>query len=510
MRRSMAMGAMAVAIVTILVSTAAADTSVKPYVVPIGTTYEVDALWSVADTVPEASDPSKTFQMIGIPDGIGVHPNDDGTATVYLNHELGNTVLSEPVLGGALNRGALVSRLVLDEDGDVVAGERAYDQVFVEDTPIGPAAETDNPATPAVEGNATPGFGRFCSGSLAGPDQGFDRYIYLTNEETTGASSFDGRGGQSVAIFDDELHALPELGRFSKENTLVMSGTGQRTVMLSLEDGPATPDSQLYLFVGRKRPHSDSVLERNGLVDGQLYVFRSTTPGANSEATFAEGTIGGEWVRIPGAEGMTDVQLETAVDALGAFAFVRPEDGAFDLQHRNLFHFVTTGSSTGGENELGRLYTLQLNPGNVLGNAGLHVVYNADEVIADGGDTAISPDNVDVGEGFLMINEDGTTESRLVMAAKGREGSVWRFDLGGGPWTSRVDPDGLRVAELDPPGRDGIPVGPGVWETSGIVDASAVFGPDTWLTDVQAHSPTTAPAPRTVEDGQLLLITPAD
>ena len=62
MRRSMAMGAMAVAIVTILVSTAAADTSVKPYVVPIGTTYEVDALWSVADTVPEASDPSKTFQ----------------------------------------------------------------------------------------------------------------------------------------------------------------------------------------------------------------------------------------------------------------------------------------------------------------------------------------------------------------------------------------------------------------------------------------------------------------
>ena len=39
-----------------------------------------------------------------------------------------------------------------------------------------------------------------------------------------------------------------------------------------------------------------------------------------------------------------------------------------------------------------------------------------------------------------MINEDGTTESRAVMAAKGRDGSIWRFDLVKGPcglWASR-------------------------------------------------------------------------
>jgi hypothetical protein len=52
-----------------------------------------------------------------------------------------------------------------------------------------------------------------------------------------------------------------------------------------------------------------------------------------------------------------------------------------------------------------------------------------------------------------------------------------------------------------------VPVGPGVWETSGIIDASSLFGGDTWLFDVQAHSPTAAPAPNTVEDGQLLLLT---
>jgi hypothetical protein len=52
---------------------------------------------------------------------------------------------------------------------------------------------------------------------------------------------------------------------------------------------------------------------------------------------------------------------------------------------------------------------------------------------------------------------------------------------------------------------------PGVWETSGIIDASALFGPDTWLSDVQAHAPTTPPggAAVTVGDGQLFLMRPA-
>ena len=65
----------------------------------------------------------------------------------------------------------------------------------------------------------------------------------------------------------------------------------------------------------------------------------------------------------------------------------------------------------------------------------------------------------------------------------------------------------IRVAELDPPGRDGVAVGPGVWETSGIIDASSLFGEEAWLFDVQAHPPTAAPAANTVEDGQLLLMT---
>ncbi len=286
--------------------------------------------------------------------------------------------------------------------------------------------------------------------------------------------------------------------------------TGDLTVIMGMEDGPASQDplesnSQLYMYVGQKdRRPGATVLQRNGLTGGKLYVFKSKNGSRNSELDFQNGTLAGEWVAIPGAQNMSDVQLEVAADKAGAMVFARPEDGAFNTRNDDEYFFVTTGGAVGA-NVLGRLYSLKLNPSDPTRNATLSVVYNADEVIAQGGDIAISPDNIDVGADYLMINEDGTTESRQVMAAKGRDGAIWRFDLKSGEGVNAAS--ALMVAELDPPGRDGKAVAPGVWETSGIIDTAALFGAGSWLFDVQAHSPTTAPTPNTVEDGQLLLLT---
>jgi Bacterial protein of unknown function (DUF839) len=256
-----------------------------------------------------------------------------------------------------------------------------------------------------------------------------------------------------------------------------------------------------------------SALARNGLVGGTVYVFRSLDATRNSELTFTTGSVTGEWVPIPDAADLTAAQLEAASDAANAMTFIRLEDGAFNPNNPNEFFFDTTGTSKANGNELGRLYSIRTHPGNPLKPATLRIVYNADLVIAAGGDIAISPDNMDVSDRYLMINEDGTAESRPVMAAKGRDGSIWRFDLVKGP-TGALGVDvstATRVAELDPPGRDGVPVGPGVWETSGIIDASDLFGADTWLSDVQAHPPTGAPGGSTVtvEDGQLFVMTPS-
>jgi hypothetical protein len=185
--------------------------------------------------------------------------------------------------------------------------------------------------------------------------------------------------------------------------------------------------------------------------------------------------------------------------------FARPEDGAFNLRNRDQYFFVTTGEGTG--NNLGRLYSLDLTGKASTGPARLTVEYNADQIVAAGGDIALSPDNIDVSKQYLMINEDGTATSRVVMAAKKRDGSIWRFDVD----ETGVDVStALRVAELIPPARDRIAVGPGVWESSGIIDTTELFGKDTWLFDVQAHPPTTAPKPNTVEDGQLMLLVGPD
>ena len=283
---------------------------------------------------------------------------------------------------------------------------------------------------------------------------------------------------------------------------------------MSMEDGPAALDvgvenSQVYMYVGKKDRRSGAgVLRRNGLDNGELYVLVPANSSNSSEAAFSSGTIDVEWALIPGAGELDEGQLEAASDAAGAIRFARPEDGAFNEHNRNEFVFVTTGEAP-GVNALGRLYSLRLHPGNVTQGGTLTVLYNADAIIAAGGDTAISPDNVDTSDEYLMINEDGTASSRPVMASKNRDGSIWRFDIdrNGVDVSSRT-----RVAELDPPGRDGIEVGPGVWETSGIIDVSSLFGANTWISDVQAHAPTTAPGGSTVtvEDGQLFLLRPTD
>lgn len=243
------------------------------------------------------------------------------------------------------------------------------------------------------------------------------------------------------------------------------------------------------------------MLSRNGLNNGKVYVFVSTTPDKSNEVTFQNGSISGRWQEIPNAGSMTDEELETASDEAGAFGFIRIEDGAWSKTSRKDFYFVTTGGGTG--NLLGRLYHLELNPGNPLQTATLSVVYNADQIIDAGGDVAISPDNIDTSANYIVICEDGTATSRPVMANKGRDGSIWRFDLHNNFAYERV-------AELNPPGRDGVPVGPGIWETSGIIDTTSLFGNGSWLVDTQAHSPTTPPGPGTIEDGQLLIMVPAN
>lgn len=453
------------------------------YAKPVATDITVTPILTVGETVPRTS--GGEYRMVGIPDGIGVFAGANNTLHVMLNHELGNTSVSAPIVGGATVTGAFISEYRLDSTTmAVLSGDVAYTQVF--------SGTGSTPATGA--------FGRFCSGYGAGADYGFDRNIYFTGEESSGTQTFDGLGGVAVAVLDRTAYILPELSHFAKENVVPVPGTGTTTALLGLEDGPGTPVSQLYLYVGTKNPSAAHPLEKNGLTGGRLYVFASNTATISTEAQFHKGDapLAGHWVEIPGAATMNDVQLDAAAQAAGAFGFVRVEDGSTHPSMLGKFWFATTGS-TDPANLKGRLYEMSFDPANILAGATLKVLLEG-----AAGDPIVNPDNVAINDGLLLIQEDPNAEYRG--AALGRDSSIWAYDT--------LDASLERVVEIDQTAVPDAMRGEwGEWETSGIT-ALPTLGH--WLFDVQAHSIDSVEAStlqgsatdlQVVQGGQLLMMT---
>jgi hypothetical protein len=518
-------------------------TEVKPYAKEVpGSGWTTRPIISAGDVVPETANPGGQYRMVGIPDGLGIdraHGRDragkgGNLARVWMTHELTQTDVSEPLVGRPKQRGAFATKLILNRHGEVLSARRAFDTVWQDSTLVGDAATT---------ANSTHAFSRWCSAFLAGRRVGFDRPMFFANEETGPASgspggataTFSPLGSQTVAIFNNEAHALSRLGHFPKENSLVMRGTGKRTVILSTEDGPRTTDSQLYMYVGTKDRSSRDPLRRNGLDNGKLYVFASDDARDNENQILQGDTLRGHWAEIANAATLNDVQTEAAADAAGAFGFVRIEDGEFRPNAKREFWFDTTGDQANVDeskpenNELGRLYRLRFDGADPLAGATLTQAYNADQLTA-AQDGPLSPDNLAVGKKFVAINEDGTagsasdgtTGSRDDMDARNRDGSIWLVPVAtpGDPATFQRVAELVGRAEGDRNGRLSIDERgnrAGVWETSGIVDARRAFGADTFLFDVQAHPPFVPPGgppyelpfpkDQIVEDGQLLLLT---
>src|SRR6266545_2528203 len=62
-------------------------TAIQPYAVSLSPDYVIKPIISAGDRVPLSSNPSKQFQMIGVPDGLGAHKIGGGGAVVFMNHE---------------------------------------------------------------------------------------------------------------------------------------------------------------------------------------------------------------------------------------------------------------------------------------------------------------------------------------------------------------------------------------------------------------------------------------
>jgi hypothetical protein len=149
----------------------------------------------------------------------------------------------------------------------------------------------------------------------------------------------------------------------------------------------------------------------------------------------------------------------------------------------------------------GRIFKLVFNATDPAVVDSFSVLIDADEGSYNNPNALHNPDNIDTSSNSLMIQEDPGSHNRY-------HARVWRYDFATGQ---------LSVAAVVDPSA----AAPGAWESSGILDVSAQFGPGTWLVNVQAHSLFVESETRTVtlpngasgpilfkrESGQLLLLT---
>lgn len=485
-------------------------TTEQPYLLAkAGATFSFEPIVTTGDRLPitagTAPAGATDFAFCGIPDAMGIYKDrTTGQNILFVAHETTSGTNTRPFPGLTRYKGAFVSRFVMSNDGGILSGSVAHKELFLENTQAAGILGT----RPPQEGDAA-AFTRFCSGSFAGPEHGMDRPLFLTNEESS-SGNYDANGSQTVIIADGKMHTAPDLGRIARETTTVQPRRDALSVVISTEDEGAP--SYIYMYVGQKQRRSTSVLDKNGLTNGKIYVLAGRDAHHN-EGTFTSGSLPTKWIEIPNAANLNATALATAADVAGGFGFVRVEDSEFDpTQPTRSMFLATTGGSL--SNRLGRLYEMTMNPTMPTGDGTLNVVYNADTIIYPNGvysgalvgtltgatptgnlgtytpgtigttDYPVSIDNIAISKDYIVCCEDRNGPADAVFANFARNGGAWTLDRNNN-YAAKLQ---CTFNYAYTQGRDGSATNTaGRWETSGATASDAIFGPGTFLINVQAH-----------------------
>jgi hypothetical protein len=456
---------------------------------PQGFLTDEDPYLTLTDEVPSGGDVVAILSVgdvfdgelfEGLPDGLGLRPGPSKhTVEVFVAHE--QTTI--PFFGSRDFQDASVTSWVLStksgpgRQASVLAGSEA----------LGPEA----------------GFKRFCSASMAGPAEGFDDYIFFANEESNdkglsvpagaiyGPDPFPGdgtrQGGYGVVLNTDtgDYTQVQGMGRLNHENTIALPGYDEIT-LLTTDDTFNRPSAQVYMYLADDQ---DALFAD----EGSLWAFRVTGKNGvpvdpadpfNEANDYNDVQFGddltGEFIPVPDdiADGTTDDYPQDALEDWSndnnVFQFVRAEDIAYDKNNPRVVYMADTGGSQIQPNpDTGRLWRDRGSSTSVSPNGAVFrfefsdddaTVVDSFTKLAQGDDDTqgnyvgfTSPDNLDTSKKSLMVQEDADF------------GQIWQYRLRQGDWRA--------VADVNDEGG----------ESSGIVDASAYFGPGNWLLVVQAH-----------------------
>lgn len=488
----------------------------------------VKPIISVGDTLGNG------YMFEALPDGISVGKvNGKGTFDIYVNHE--SSLVPFPATRQDATNSILSKLRLHQKSAGVLKGSYAI------------------PSSAAYQ--------RFCSNFMVGKAQGFERDLILTNEEARDivlrqADSWHQPGvalsepnseqaGVAVAydIKSGAYKSIYSMGRSNHENEIAVPGYGHPVVFTG-DDTFDAPGSQLYMNVAA----SGTAFWND---QGTLHAFVSDTAAINDygDLTTAAPSVNGHFVTVPSdiAKGKVNGHEATSADfgypappagipdgpqwvleywshnVVHAFQFIRIEDLAYDRTNGKVLYFADTGepraipdgagrlrrgpSGTLGSYMNGRLYKLALNSSDPAGTATLSILpgANFDDNGYNNAASPHQPDNVETTKSAIYFTEDPGGHNTQPTFAGATNARVWKYDLASHALTVVAEVDQLTALS-------GI-ANKGAWESSGIVDVSRIFGPGSFLIDVQAHgwdmdagTGNDAPAVPKRERGQLLLL----
>jgi hypothetical protein len=544
MRRPLLAGLSAVLTTLVLMGPVAAapgesgfKTSQPSMLTPVMAGVEVIPLLTVGDVLPSG------FRFESIPDGISINPRGQGRVDVYVNHETSkvpfpyNTATPTAANGENDFDNAQVSKLILNQhSAGVLNGS------FAIASAAGYQRFCSNYLATSAEG--------FDREILFTNEEGVD-YVFRQEaswppaigdpaEKQIGlVVALDVRTGKTYEIFG--------MGRHNHENAVAVPGYGMPVVLsgddtftsgsLTIPPGGPLPaqvvpaQSQLYSYIAAD---TDALLAD----EGELWAFVSDTPGYTDYYDFAPGStasISGKFIKVPrniatglnpdgseikaadvgyplppvngswqrdlrssaslGVDGPQWV-LEYWSDLNNVFQFVRVEDIAYDKRPGmgNVVYVVDSGRGTAGVSQAGRstngrVWRMELDPADPTVVTSLSIQVEGDDNPVKTLTEVHQPDNIESTATGLLLTEDPGSSQQFPFGSTdpaATTGRLWYVPFSGTPQVVvKID----QSADSGPTDVDGRATGNlGGWEASGIVDASAAFGPGAYLIDVQSHT----------------------
>ncbi len=444
------------------------SSSQPPYLVPTTTSGKYTAILTTGDAV-------NGYKMAGVPDGLGLFDNNNGTFTLLMNHEIGSNLGVARAHG---DTGAFVSKWIINKsDFTVQYGADLMKRVKLWN-PLTSSYITYSPSYLQPQGLA--GFSRFCSGDLpavsayynALTGKGTQERIYMNGEE----SGNEGRAMGHVVTGADSgtSYELPYLGKASWENAVANPRMSDTTIVGLMDD--ATP-GQVYFYIGTKQTTGTDI-EKAGLHGGNLWSVGVSGMLTETSATIPTPGTSFSMINLGTVQNMTGAAIETASNTAGITRFLRPEDGAWDPQNPSDFYFNTTNAF----NAPSRLWKLHFN------NVGNITQGGTITAVLDGTEGQQMLDNMTIDNfGHNMLVEDVGNNAYL--------GRMLRYDMATDVLTTVGIHDSTRfkAGSANFLTQDE--------EASGPIDAQAILGPGMFLVDVQAHYGVPG---ELVEGGQLL------